>query len=133
MSDDAPHADVTEYQRWHGLSIDSVADGVATARIPYDDKLTNPFGVVNGAVIAALVDVASGAVLRQGFDNPRAGYLATVEMDLKYLQPASADLKAEVRTVHAGESIGVTQATVEAENEADPVAIGSTVYRLFRG
>lgn len=133
MPEDTSHPDRTEYQRWHGLTIDSVANGVAIARIPYDEKLTNPFGVVNGAVIAALVDVASGAVLRQGFDNPREGYLATVEMDLKYLQPAADDLTAEVRAVHAGETIGVTQATVEAGNVDDPVAIGSTVYRLFRG
>lgn len=117
---------------WHGLSIDSVEDGVATATIPYDEKLTNPFSVVNGGVIAALVDAASGAVLRATFGDPDAGYLATVELDLKYLQPATGLLAAEVRAVHAGSTIGVTEATVTAPAEHGPAALGSTVYRLFR-
>lgn len=133
MTPDAPDEPRTAYQRWHGLSIESIADGVVTATVPYDDKLTNPFGVINGGVIAALVDVASGAVLRSTFEDPDEGFLATVEMDLKYLQPASGDLTAEVRTVHAGETIGVTQGTVTTPNQTQAVAIGSTVYRLFRG
>lgn len=50
----------TAYQAGLGIQIDRGADGGARAEIPYDGKLTNPFSVVNGGVIASLITWRAG-------------------------------------------------------------------------
>ena len=125
----------TAYQEFHDMRIEPRADGTVVGNVPYDEKLTNPFGVVNGGVVATLIDVASGAALRRTFEDPDSGFLATVDLDVKYLNPATDDLRAEVTVAHAGGSIGLTEAEVtcpDADGEPTPVAVGTTAYRLFR-
>ena len=75
--DHSPTGERTADDRRHGLEIESIADGIATATIPFDGKPTNPYGVINGAVIAALVDAASGALSRASVKRPAEPALAT--------------------------------------------------------
>ena len=136
MTEHSGDAHRTAYQEFHDMRIEPMDDGVVVGHVPYDETLTNPFGVINGGVVATLIDVASGAALRRTFDDPDSGFLATVDLDVKYLNPATEDLRAEVTVAHAGGSVGVTEADVTAQNgdgEPTPVAIGTTAYRLFRG
>ena len=115
------------------MRIEPGDDGVVVGRVPYDEKLTDPFGVISGGVVATLVDVASGAAPRRTFEDPDAGFLATVDLDVTYLNPATGDLGAEVIVAHAGGSVGVTEAEVTSpDGEPTPVAVGTTAYRLFR-
>lgn len=136
-SDDATDHELerTAYQEWHGLEMYTDDDGVTHATIPYDEKLTNPFGVVNGSVIGTLVDVASGKALRETFADPESGMLATVDLNVTYLDAATDDLHGEITIVYAGGSIGVTRAEITCpgpDGEPNPVAVGQTIYRLFR-
>lgn len=131
--DDTQDAGRTAYQEWLGMTVEPAADGVAVARVPFDETLANPFGVVGGGVITSMIDVASGAALRAELDRPDEEYLATTDVQVRFLRPATTDLRAEARVAFAGGAHGVTRADVTTDDAAaETVAIGSTAYRLFR-
>ena len=122
----------TAFQEWLGFESEYRDDGVVEAKLPYDEKLSNPFGVINGSIVTALVDLGSGAALRAAMGGD--GQLATVDLNVRFLAPAMADLRAEVRPIKASGSIGVTRADVTQypeDGEPELVAVGSTAYRLF--
>ena len=123
----------TAYQEWLGVRFEERADGTAVASIEYDEKLTNPYGVVNGGIIATLVDLASGRLLATTFDPSEEHALATVDIDVRFLAPATDDLRAEASLVRAGSSLGTTRVDVEcgSDDERELVAIGATTYRIF--
>ena len=125
----------TDYQKWHNIKMTDPEDGIVHATIPFDDKLTNPFGVINGSVIATLIDIGSGRALRDTFDEPDKGMLATIDLNVTYLDAATGDLHGDIEVVYAGGSIGVTRADVwcvTEEGQHNSVAVGQTIYRLFR-
>lgn len=109
--------------------------------IPYDDRLTNtqPGGSerrpeIHGGVAATLVDTAGGLALRTTLENPFEGGVATINLNVNYLQRATADLTATAEVIRAGGSVGVSEITVrsEVDDGDEPVATGQSAYRLFR-
>ena len=142
-----------DFLAWLNTSVDDIAVGRVVLSIPYDEKLTNrPPGwadsdggegdaasadrtySIHGGVAATLVDTAGGMALRTRFDDPRTGDLATVNLNVNYLRPATGDLTATADVVRAGRSIGVSEATVTTtvDGEEKEVATGQGAYRLFR-
>lgn len=134
------------YLSWLGTRVESFEYGTVVMTIPYDEKLTNtrtdevgsetdsPAGI-HGGIAATLIDTAGGIALRPFLDDPFAGGVATVNLNVNYLRPATADLTATAEVVRAGDSIGVSTVTVESERpdgENRSVATGQGAYRLFR-
>ena len=108
----------------------------AVLRVPYDEKLTNPTSPpsMHGGVASTLIDTVGGLALRPHLRNPVEGSMATINLDVNYLQPATDDLVATAEPVRAGGTVGVSEVTVESEtpDEAvEPVAVGQGAYRLF--
>ncbi|WP_152039804.1 PaaI family thioesterase [Salinigranum salinum] len=130
------------YLSWLGTRVDSVDYGHVTMSIPFDEKLTNDepelgsAPQVHGGVAATLVDTAGAVAQRTMFDDPLAGGLATVNLNVNYLRRASGDLTATAEVVRAGGTIGVSAVTVEGPTpdgeDRHPVATGQVAYRLFR-
>ena len=130
-----------EFLSWLGTSVDEVGPGTVTMSVPYDEKLTNVRpGVqetpdIHGGVAATLIDTVGGLALRTDLENPFAEDVATINLNVNYLRPATGDLTARANVVRAGSSIGVSEVVVESPTPNDgpkPVAIGQGAYRIFR-
>lgn len=87
-----------------GLAVAATGRGLATASLTADDRHLNPNGVVHGAVLFAMVDTAMGAAAMTVV--PDGSFCASVEVHLRFLQPAMAGaLSAEVAVERAGKRI----------------------------
>lgn len=123
---------------WLELSVESMSKGRIELSIPYDQKLVNPGSDVrsiHGGIAASLIDTASGLALRTTFENPTAGRLATTDLNVSYLRPATDDLYVEAEVLRAGGSMGFTDTSVRSvgpEGTEKEAAVGRTSYRLFR-
>ncbi|GAB7018621.1 PaaI family thioesterase [Halostagnicola bangensis] len=138
---------IDEYQEflsWIGTSVDHIGEGTMTLSIPYDDKLTNvrpDAGPdrrpdMHGGVAATLIDTAGGLALRTELEDPFAASIATINLNVNYLRPATGDLSATANVIRVGSSVGVSEITVEsttADGETKAVATGQGSYRVFRG
>ncbi|KYH27862.1 hypothetical protein HAPAU_05370 [Halalkalicoccus paucihalophilus] len=131
-----------DFLSWLGTRVDSLERGRIVMTIPYDEKLTNthPGGneghsEIHGGVAATLVDTAGGLALRTTLDEPLDGGVATINLNVNYLERATADLTATAEVVRSGGSVGVSEIRVESETSEGtrPVATGQGAYRLFRG
>ena len=128
------------YLSWLGVELRTASPGRAVMELPYRGELTNPgpegTASTHGGIPATLIDTSSGFALRTTFDDPARAALTTTDLDVSYLRPATADLRVEATVARAGDSIGVTRASVTSvapEGERKEVAIGTATYRLFRG
>ncbi|WP_226482595.1 PaaI family thioesterase [Natrinema amylolyticum] len=132
-----------EFLSWLGTTVDDVGDGTMTMSIPYDDKLTNTRpnaapderGDLHGGVAATLIDTVGGLSLRTAMDDPFGTRIATINLNVNYLRPATSDLVATADVIRVGGSVGVSEITVEStthDGETKPVAIGQGAYRVFR-
>ncbi len=130
-----------EFLSWLGTRVEHVGEGTMTMTVPYDEKLTNlrpgSQGTpdIHGGIAATMIDTVGGMALRTTFDDPLAGDVATITLNVNYLRPATGDLVATANVVRAGSSIGVSEVVVEGPTPSDgpkPVAIGQGAYRLFR-
>lgn len=123
---------------WLNLRVEDLDRGRIVMSVPYDEKLVNPgspVGSIHGGIAATLVDTASGFALRSTFDDPTDGSLATTDLNVTYLRPATDDLRVEAEVLRAGGSMGYTDtivSSVDPEGEEKDVAVGRTSYRLFR-
>ena len=118
------------------VRLEEFEHGRAVLSIPFDDKLTNPTTPpsMHGGVASTLIDTAGGLALRPLLDNPVEGSMATINLNVNYLRPATNDLTATADVVRAGSTVGVSNVTVESETpdgEVMPVATGQGAYRLF--
>ncbi|ADJ16349.1 PaaI family thioesterase [Halalkalicoccus jeotgali] len=131
-----------EYLSWLGTRVDALEEGRLVMSIPYDEKLTNvhPGGSegrpeINGGVAATLIDTAGGLALRTTLDDPFEGGVATINLNVNYLERATDDLTATAEVIRSGGSVGVSEIRLESGPDAEsrPVATGQGAYRLFRG
>ena len=130
------------YLSWLGTRVDEVDYGRVVLSIPFDEKLTNAgpdarsSPQVHGGVAATLVDTAGAVAQRTRYEDPLAGGIATVNLNVNYLRPAAGDLTATAEVVRAGGTIGVSTVTVEGPapdgESRQSVATGQVAYRLFR-
>ncbi len=122
---------------WLNLEVVEVDSGRVVLTVPYDDKLVNPgspVGSIHGGIAATLIDTASGFALRSTFDDPSTGSLATTDLNVTYLRPATADLRVEAEVLRTGGTMGYTDTIVSSvapDGEEKTVATGRTSFRLF--
>lgn len=120
------------------LSVERVADGEMTLRIPYHEKLTNHGageGNVHGGIAATIIDTAGGLAVRTTLDEPVSAGVATIDLNVSYLRPARGDLVAEADVIRVGSTVGVAEVTVTCENdegEQEEVAVGRGSFRVFQ-
>jgi uncharacterized protein (TIGR00369 family) len=120
---------------WLDLSIEVAEPGRTVFHLPFDEKFANlASGTVHGGVTATVIDTASGFALRSTFDDPATAALTTTDLNVRYVRPATSDVRVEAEVVRAGDSMGVTECEVTSvhRGERKVVATGGTTYRLFR-
>lgn len=120
---------------WLGISVAELEPGRAVLTLPHREELANwGSGTVHGGVTATLVDTSSAFALRTVLDDPAGATLATTDMDVKYVRPATDDLRATAEVVRSGTSTAVTRVSVESSSpsgDSKEVVIGTTTYRIF--
>ncbi|THE66110.1 PaaI family thioesterase [Salinadaptatus halalkaliphilus] len=132
-----------EFLSWIGTTVDEVGDGAVTLSIPYDEKLSNTRpndpsdqrADIHGGVAATLIDTAGGFCLRTAIENPFEARIATINLNVNYLRPATGDLTATADIIRAGRSVGVSEVTVESttpDGQTREVATGQGAFRIFR-
>jgi uncharacterized protein (TIGR00369 family) len=118
--------DVSPYQRFLGISFDSVGDGEVAIRLPFRDEFRRADGSdwLHGGVVAALVDIAGdyAVVSRVGHDVP------TIDLRIDWLRPARAgDLVATGRVVKTGRKVCLADVEVH-DAGGQLVAVGRGLY-----
>jgi uncharacterized protein (TIGR00369 family) len=136
------HVDDHGFLSWLGVQVDAVDAGHVVMRVPYSDDLTNPrlSGVengrtVHGGVAATLIDTAGGLCVRSDLSDPLAGGVATIDLNVSYLRPATSGMVATADAIRVGRTVGVAEVTVESTTETGEqgeVAVGRGSYRVFR-
>ena len=133
-----------EFLSWLGVEVEELGEGRAVMSIPYQSKLTNvPWQgaeegerhLIQGGVASTLIDVVGGIALRPYLDDPLADGMATINLNVNYLEQATGDLTATAEVVRAGNTVGVSEVLLESrtpDGEVEPVAVGTGAYRLFR-
>ncbi|WP_254528599.1 PaaI family thioesterase [Natrinema gelatinilyticum] len=134
-----------EFLSWLGTTVEHIGDGTMTLAIPYDEKLTNvrPNAPddrrddLHGGVAATLIDTVGGFSLRTAIEDeePFSVGMATINLNVNYLRPATGDLEATANVIRVGQSVGVSEITVESttpDGETKAVATGQGAYRVFR-
>jgi uncharacterized protein (TIGR00369 family) len=119
-----------------GITVADQREGYVCLSLPHDDSLTNPGSdVMQGGVVATLIDHAGGAAIRTTLDEPLETDHASTELNVSFVQPADGDLTAEAEVVRVGGSMGVVEVEVTTGVGEDErtVAVGRVSLFLDRG
>ncbi len=132
-----------EFLSWIGTYVEDIGPGTLTLALPYDRKLTNvrPYvdtdarPDIHGGIAATLIDTAGGFALWTELEESIATNVATINLNVNYLRPATGDLSATATVVRVGGTVGVSEVVVESttpDGQTREVAIGQGAYRIFR-
>lgn len=130
---------MTDVNRWFlenhdhlqdlGIELEEQREGYVRLSLPFDESLTNPgSGVMQGGVVATLIDHGGGAALRTTLDEPDETPHGSTDLNVSYLRPATGDLTAEAEVVRSGRTMGVVQ--VEVTTTVDGVEKAVAVGRV---
>lgn len=115
------------FSRGLGLRVTEVDRGYAVARMPFDERHTNLFGMAHGGAIFSLADQAAAAA-GASLGKPAVA----INMSINYLKtPAiGEELVAEARVISHSNKIGWSE--VEVKDGSGQVIAKSTqmIYRL---
>lgn len=115
-----------------GITIDDQREGYVRLSLPHDDSLTNPGSdVMQGGVVATLIDHGGGAALRTTLDRPRETAHASTELNVSFVQPADGDLTAEAEVIRVGGSMAVVQVDVTTGTDGDERTVAAGRVSLF--
>jgi len=94
-----------------GMELVDAQKGRAVVRLPFDKKLTHPYGIARGGAIFSLADSAVAMALIGLLKDGEL--LTTAEMKINYLKPFDrGELLAEARIVHRGSVLALGEADV---------------------
>lgn len=119
--------------------VDEIRDDMLSLVVPYNslialaDSTPGMGGTVHAGIIATMVDMA-GEVLRLEAEDPEAFVLATTDLHVTYLRPATDDLYISAEINRVGSSMAVSEVSVESDSpdgQLKEVAVGRGSYRVL--
>lgn len=113
-----------------GLSLDTLANGRAVARLSYAGHVTRPGGTIAGPALMALADYAMYAVLLSAIG--RVELAVTTSIHVNFLRrPGPADVLGEGRVLKLGRRLAVMEVTLyTADARERPVAHVTGTYSI---
>jgi len=112
-----------------GFRAESIGDGVATVRMPYDDAMLRPGGTISGPAMMGLTDFAMYAAL-MGAIGP-VELAVTTNLNINFLRrPEQADVIADCRVLKLGKRLAVLEATLFSEGDDEPIAHATGTYSI---
>jgi len=113
-----------------GLRVESFADGEATLRLPFSERLARIGGMVCGQALMSAADTAMvlAIVSRLGDRQP----MTTVQLNTSFLKPlAGQDALVTARVIRAGKSLVFGEIDIVAATDGKSVCRASTTYALL--
>lgn len=128
------HLNAIPHARALGLTLMAVGDNSVQIRLPYDAKLVGDpdTGVIHGGAITALLDNAAGIAARpQGMDRRVTG-IATLDLRIDYMGPATPGLDVVGRAVcfKRGSTIAFVRAEAYHDDPDDPIATCTAAFMI---
>ncbi len=127
-------AETIPFNRYLGMTLESIADGKARVRLPYKPELVgDPMRpALHGGVISTLLDTTGGAALWSALSM--GDRISTVDLRVDYLRPGRLDeLLAEGVVRRVGNRMGVVAIRCfHPSSEDDSVAEAMAVYNIRR-
>ncbi len=101
------------FRKWLGVEYEVMEDGHAVVGMPVREEMRNLRGVVQGGVIASLVDVAMATAAAGGNYDTRKRPMATMEIKVNYLAAARGDrLTGTADVIRAGSRSAVVRCEI---------------------
>ncbi|MDR5804863.1 PaaI family thioesterase [Caballeronia sp. LZ001] len=119
----------TAYQQHLGVQVVEASDGKSRVRLIWSDFLANRRGNVHGGAIASIVDIALSRAIRSVL--PEDVSIATIGLNLTYLEPGTGTLEGAGSVVRAGATIAIAEATV-GNDSGTIIARASGTFRVIR-
>lgn len=119
------------FRKWLGVEYEVMEDGHAVVGLNITDDMRNLREVVQGGVVAALVDIAMATAASGGNYDTRLRPMATLEMKLNYVAAATGDrLRAVADVIRAGSRTSVVRCEVfRGDGEICAAAMGTFMTR----
>ena len=112
-----------------GFRAETIGDGAATVRMPFDDAILRPGGTISGPAMMGLTDFAMYAAL-MGAIGP-VELAVTTNLNINFLRrPGQADVIADCRVLKLGKLLAVLEATLFSEGEDEPIAHATGTYSI---
>ena len=107
-----------------GIKVIEMGSGQATLTMPFDEKLTNPYGMIHGSGIFALADSAVAVAIKSITEEGK--WFFTIEMKINYLEPVTSGIiEARAKVLREGR---IVPAEVDVFNENKLVAKAIATY-----
>ena len=112
-----------------GFRAETISNGAATARIPFDETTLRPGGTISGPAMMGLADFTMYAAL-MGAIGP-VELAVTTNLNINFLRrPGQTDLIADCRVLKLGKRLAVLEVTLFSEGEDEPIAHVTGTYSI---
>lgn len=112
-----------------GFRAETIGDGAATVRMPYDDGLLRPGGTIMGPAMMGLADFAMYAALMGSIGQVELA--VTTNLNINFLRrPGQADVIGDCRMLKLGKRLAVLEVTLFSEGEEEPIAHVTGTYSI---
>ena len=113
-----------------GLKVESFDTGVATLRLPQNERLSRVGGMLCGQAMMAAADTAMVLALISQFGQFRP--CTTVQMSTSFLKPLSSqDALVEARVIRAGKSLAFGEIDIRGAADGKSACRASVTYALL--
>jgi len=117
------------YCRALGVAVETLDDGRARLRLPYDDRNSNPGRALHGGVAASLIDIAGSLAARTGFDPDADMESSVIDVAVSYLAAAiGEEIVADANVLRRGKEITYSDVAI-ATMEGKAIARGLVTHR----
>lgn len=124
----AGHREATGISAYLGVEVVAVGPGTMAATVEVRPELLNPFGVLHGGVVSALVDHLLGAVCYPVV--PRGTWAATTEYKVNLVAPVrEGSLEARAEIVAMSQRTAVVRIDVTNRGRLVALAQGTVTLR----
>jgi len=105
------------FRKWLGVEYEVMEDGHAVVGMNIRDEMRNLRGVVQGGVIASLVDVVMATAAAGGNYDTRKRPMATLELKINYLAAATGTrLTGRADVIRAGSRTAAVRCEIHDES-----------------
>jgi uncharacterized protein (TIGR00369 family) len=113
-----------------GLSVESVANGVAVLRMPYSERLVRIGGTISGQALMSAADTAMVIALAGSFGEFKP--VTTVSQNVTFMRPiAQQDVLVEARVIRLGRTLAFGEITLRGAKDEKVAAHATTTYAIL--
>lgn len=110
-----------------GIEVTEMGEGYARLVMPFDEKLTQPYGLVHGGALFSIADSAAAVAIGSVVDDKK---FVTIEMKINFLLPVKDGIvESEARIIRKGKRIIPVE--IDISNKERLVAKATATYIIL--